>query len=165
MGFETKDSGTRVKFDSGFTRDSNKGKPRYDLLPLGMLTRWAELMARGAEKYGDNNWKLAKTDIEKNRFRESAFRHFIQWMSGDQDEDHASAIMFNVAAWETLKASPTPAETTNTTQGSTNNLTKEMGDVTFNAKEVVDLFGIPHLKDKELYKNLSSVCPWWVVSF
>lgn len=31
--FKTKDSGKRVKFDSGFQRDVNTGKPRFDLIP------------------------------------------------------------------------------------------------------------------------------------
>lgn len=68
-----------------------------------MLKRLAELYTRGAEKYGDNNWKSAETDVEINRFRESGFRHFIQWMNGEDDECHSSAVVFNLFAYEHLK--------------------------------------------------------------
>lgn len=103
MRFETKDSGQRVDFPSGMRRDTDKGKPRYDLIDEPMLTRWAELMARGAEKYGENNWKLANSEEELQRFKASGFRHFMQWIRGDEDEDHAAAILYNVAAAEYVK--------------------------------------------------------------
>ena len=83
--YTTKDSGDRVQFDSGFQRDTNNGKPRYDLIPHELLTRLAELMGRGAEKYSANNWRLATSDEEIQRFKESAYRHFVQWFRGDQD--------------------------------------------------------------------------------
>ena len=98
--YETKDSGERVEYESGFHRDSTKNKPRYDLIPPELLKRLAELYARGAEKYGDNNWRLATTPEEINRFKASAFRHFMQWQSGEEDEDHASATLWNVIAYE-----------------------------------------------------------------
>ena len=103
MQFETKDSGERIDFPSGMRRDTDKGKPRYDLVDEPMLTRWAELMARGAEKYGEDNWKLANSEQELKRFQASGFRHFIQWIRGDNDEDHAAAILYNVAAAEYVK--------------------------------------------------------------
>ena len=103
MQFQTKDSGKRVDFPSGMRRDTTEGKPRYDLIPLEMLTRLAELYARGAEKYGDSNWQLANSEEELQRFKASAFRHFIQWQSGDIDEDHAIAAVWNIFAYETIK--------------------------------------------------------------
>lgn len=108
FAFETLDSGERKVFDSGMARDTNNGKARFDLLlPKGvryeeqMLTRLAELMTRGAVKYGDRNWEQAESAEEMARFKESAFRHFIQWMSNDSEEDHASAVIFNIIAYET----------------------------------------------------------------
>jgi hypothetical protein len=103
MIFETKDSGERVEYPSGMRRDTDKNKPRYDLVYLPMLKRWAELMGRGAEKYGDNNWQLASSDEELSRFKASAFRHFIQWINGEEDEDHGAAVFFNISASEYLK--------------------------------------------------------------
>lgn len=102
--FITKDSGKRVDFPSGMRRDTQDEKPRYDLIDRSMLTRWADLMARGAEKYGEANWTLANSPEELQRFKASAFRHLIQWLQGEDDEDHAAAILFNIAAAEHVKA-------------------------------------------------------------
>jgi hypothetical protein len=96
--YQTKDSGERVDYPSGMRRDTNEGKPRYDLIPVGPHRRLAELYARGAEKYGDRNWELADSVEELNRFKASAERHFMQWKAGDDDEDHASAVVWNVFA-------------------------------------------------------------------
>ena len=94
----TKDSGDRVKFASGMNRDIQDGKARYDLIYLPLLTRWAELMGRGAEKYGERNWEKADSLEELARFKASAFRHFIQIMENDTTEDHYAAVCFNLAA-------------------------------------------------------------------
>jgi len=61
--FETKDSGSRVKYVTGMIRDSQKGKPRYDLVYEPLLTEWAHLMARGIEKYGDEMEEWRQTHI------------------------------------------------------------------------------------------------------
>ena len=101
----TKDSGEKVKFETGMQRDTDKGKTRYDLVvPRNsknyMLKRWAELLTRGAEKYEARNWEQARTQDELDRYRESAFRHFIQWYDGVDDEDHAAAVFFNIQGCE-----------------------------------------------------------------
>lgn len=112
MKYQTKDSGKRVDFPSGMRRDTTEGKPRYDLIPLEMLTRLAELYARGAEKYGDENWKLADSPEELARFKASAFRHFIQWQADEQDEDHGIAVVWNIYAYETIKSKVSKMEKT-----------------------------------------------------
>jgi hypothetical protein len=104
----TKDSGKRQNYKSGMRRDTQDGKPRYDLtIPQGsrhpMLTRWAELLERGMGKYGYRNWELAETEEELIRFKNSAFRHFVQWFMGENDEDHAAAVFFNLQAAEFVK--------------------------------------------------------------
>lgn len=110
MSFETKDSGQRAEYDSGMVRDTEEGKPRFDLLlPEGVpyreqvLTRFAELMARGAQKYNARNWELAQGREELARYKSSALRHLMQWATGEEDEDHAAAVMFNLLAGETVK--------------------------------------------------------------
>ncbi len=103
MQYKTKDSGKRVGFKSGMVRDIADDKPRYDLIPIWALKRLAELYGRGAKKYGDNNWQLANSGEELQRFKGSAWRHFTQYMQGDQDEDHMAAIMFNIIAHEQTK--------------------------------------------------------------
>lgn len=101
----TKDSGQRQEYASGMRRDTQDGKPRFDLLFVeGMpytkqpLYRWAALLERGAVKYGERNWQLANSQEELNRFKASAARHFAQWITGEVDEDHAAAVFYNVAA-------------------------------------------------------------------
>lgn len=103
MDFTTKDSGERVSFSTGMSRDISDNKARYDLVYLPMLKRWAELMGRGQAKYGPRNWMKAETQPELDRFKESAFRHFMQWFNGDIDEDHASAVMFNISGAEYVR--------------------------------------------------------------
>lgn len=103
--FITKDSGEREDYDSGMRRDTQKGKPNYSLIDRPFLKRWAELMTRGAEKYGKHNWEKANSQEELERFEDSALRHMFQWLTGDApEEDHAAAIAFNVAAAEHVKA-------------------------------------------------------------
>ena len=108
--FETKDSGARAEFESGMQRDTEEGKARFDLLipkdvPYDeqLVTRVAELMSRGAAKYTERNWEKANSNKELARYESSAYRHFMQWLTGETDEDHASAVVFNLIAAETVK--------------------------------------------------------------
>ena len=103
MKFETKDSGTRYEEVSGFKRDTNENKPRFDLIiPNGipysetMLYRLAMLMTRGAKKYNERNWEKAESETALARAKESALRHLMQALSGMTDEDHWSATIFNI---------------------------------------------------------------------
>lgn len=108
-GWTTKDSGVREEFESGMQRDTQQGKARFDLLfPLDVpyenqfMTRVAELLARGAEKYDERNWEKAEGAAEYSRFRASAARHMAQWLAGETDEDHAAAVVFNLLGAETV---------------------------------------------------------------
>lgn len=111
-GYVTRDSGERIEYTTGMRRDIQRGKARFDLvMPEGvsyedqMLTRWAGLMDRGQEKYGERNWELAYTPEEYKRFKGSALRHLLQWYHGvDDGEDHAAAVYFNIQAAEYVKA-------------------------------------------------------------
>ena len=99
----TKDSGAREEYASGMVRDTQKGKPDYSLIDRSFLHRWAELMTRGAEKYGRDNWRKAGSEEELKRFEASALRHMMQWLEGDTEEDHAAAVAFNLAAAEYVR--------------------------------------------------------------
>jgi hypothetical protein len=103
MKFVTKDSGRREEFETGMVRDTQDDKPRYDLIDMAFLKRWAGLMARGAKKYGENNWRKAATEEELTRFRASAIRHMFQYLSGDTAEDHCVAVAFNLAGAEMVR--------------------------------------------------------------
>lgn len=102
--FTVKDSGKRQQFESGMVRDVTEGKIDYTLVLDGpMFERWAQHLTSGAAKYDARNWMRAEGQEELDRFRSSALRHFIQWMRGDTDEDHAAAVMFNVNGVEYVK--------------------------------------------------------------
>ena len=108
--FITKDSGQRQDYASGMRRDLQTGKPNYSLISPkflkfdeDMLYRWAMLMTRGADKYGERNWEKANSEEEMERFKASAFRHFMQWFKGEEDEDHAAAVFFNIGCFESIK--------------------------------------------------------------
>jgi hypothetical protein len=89
---EVKDSGEREEFDTGSLRDTQKGKPRFSLVPPGPLTRLAMHYTNGAEKYGDHNWTLGQP---AGRFLDSLERHVIAFKEGKDDEDHLAAIAWN----------------------------------------------------------------------
>jgi dATP/dGTP diphosphohydrolase, N-terminal len=102
--FAVKDSGTRKSFESGMVRDVTDNKVDYTLILDGpMLERWAQHLTKGAAKYSKRNWMKAEGQEELERFRESAMRHFLQWIKGETDEDHAAAVMFNINGFEYVR--------------------------------------------------------------
>jgi hypothetical protein len=108
--FITKDSGKREAFNSGMVRDTEDNKLQFHRVADGpMLKRWADRLTQGAVKYPDvkpgvPNWTLADGDEELTRFKQSAFRHFMQWFYGEEDEDHAAAVFFNLNGAEYVKS-------------------------------------------------------------
>lgn len=91
--FEIKDSGKREDFAGGAVRDTDDEKPRYDLIPPTALKRLAMHYANGAKKYTEHNWTKG---IPVSRCMASLMRHVFQFAMGDEDEDHAASIIFNV---------------------------------------------------------------------
>ena len=72
------------------------GKPRWDLLPLEVLTPIVEVLTFGAAKYGDNNWK----DLVEftPRYTAAFLRHFVAWQSGERiDEESGHAHIAHAA--------------------------------------------------------------------
>jgi hypothetical protein len=91
--YETLSSGEAFQvFETGAQRDSQAGKPRYDLIPPEALRRLAELFARGAEKYDDHNWAKG---MPSTRVLASLYRHLEQYRTGDKTEDHLAAVAWN----------------------------------------------------------------------
>lgn len=102
--FEIKDSGKRAEFESGMVRDVTEDKLNPALVKDGpMYKRWVIHMTNGAKKYAARNWMKANSQIELDRFRESAQRHFDQWFDGERDEDHAAAVFFNINGAEYVR--------------------------------------------------------------
>ena len=58
----------------------------------------------GAKKYGENNWQKG---IPVRCYINSAIRHYLKWLRGDQDEPHDKAFCWNIicAIW-TCKNKP-----------------------------------------------------------
>jgi hypothetical protein len=105
--FTTKDSGQHAEYASGMRRDTQDGKPRFALMVTKlqpyeeqMLTRYAGLLARGADKYEDRNWEDGDSEEELERAKDSLLRHTMQLLAGETDEDHAAAVWFNTQAVE-----------------------------------------------------------------
>lgn len=107
--FVVKDSGAREEYANGFVRDTEDGKYDYarilrieglHLIPVEALERWGAHMLKGAEKYGEDNWRQAKGPIAIARFLRSLCRHVVQYIRKDRTEDHAAAVCFNVWAAE-----------------------------------------------------------------
>ena len=102
--FTIKDSGEREEFASGMVRDVQEGKTLWRLVRSGpMLRRWAEHLTAGAKKYARDNWMLAAGVEEEERFKDSAARHFEQWLAGERDEDHAAGVFFNMNGAEYVR--------------------------------------------------------------
>jgi hypothetical protein len=108
--FVTKDSGVREAYVTGMVRDTQEGKPRFDLLwaeevpyDAQFLTRVAALAQRGADKYGERNHEKSRTPEELTRFKASALRHLMQWIAGETDEDHMAAVAMNLFMAESCR--------------------------------------------------------------
>jgi hypothetical protein len=86
---------------NGFLREDKKDKVDFTLIPTNVLTALAKHYTDGARVHGLDNWKKA-TDM--NTFKASAFRHLIAVLEDKKDEDHYSALMWNVAClkWHKL---------------------------------------------------------------
>lgn len=93
--FDVKDSGKRKAFSSGAVRDTSDGKPRPDLISPFALWRLGEHMRKGAVKYEARNYEAG---MPFSTMVESWDRHALQWKKCERDEDHLSAVLFNVQA-------------------------------------------------------------------
>ena len=90
------DSGDRREFDSGAVRYMAEGKGRCDLLPACAVLRLARHFENGAKKYNDRNWEKG---IPIHSFIDSAIRHLMKYLGGQDEEDHLCA-----AAWHCMCA-------------------------------------------------------------
>lgn len=63
-------------------------KPRLDLLSFPALEEIANVMAFGAQKYGEHNWRKG---MKWSRLIAGALRHLFTWASGE-DKDPESGL-------------------------------------------------------------------------
>jgi len=89
------DSGNRKKFKSGAVREPLPGRGRFDLISPFALVRLAKVNEKGAVKYADRNWEKG---MPYSEFIDRALRHIVQYMMGENDEDHLAHAMWNLHA-------------------------------------------------------------------
>ena len=80
--------------EHGGNRDSAKGKLDYTLIPIPALKRVAQHYLNGANKYGRGNWLKLDTPEDIERYRQSMFRHLIEYLGGEASEDHLAAVVW-----------------------------------------------------------------------
>lgn len=100
-----------TRFDTGAVRDSQEGKPDFiEIFPWLFLSRYARYMMPKQKKYGAGNFKKG---IPKEQYLRSAIRHWQKLMAIEEcisrgitpppelepDEDHVSAIIFNLIGY------------------------------------------------------------------
>lgn len=70
---------------------------RYESLHTAMLEVSIHYK-EGCAKYGERNWQKG---IPLHCYIDSAVRHYIKWLRGDTDENHARAFIWNIlgAIW------------------------------------------------------------------
>ena len=71
-------------------------KPRFDLIPFEFLESVAEVLTRGAVKYGPYNWKRGRKEFFLDAWNH-AFVHLQKFKEGDRSEDHLGHLASNVA--------------------------------------------------------------------
>jgi len=82
----TNNDGAITDKTDGLAMRSSLQKIRYDLLPLGPLTEVARVFTFGAYNYGDRNWEEG---FSWSRCIGSAFRHFVKWCLGEDNDDES----------------------------------------------------------------------------
>jgi ribosomal protein S15P/S13E len=79
-------------FDSGAVRGSQNGKGRYDLISTYATRRLAQVLERGASRYGDRNWEKG---IPLMRHISSLKRHLDEFIEDHTNEDHLAHMFAN----------------------------------------------------------------------
>ena len=68
---------------------ADAGKEKLTLVPRQILFDVAKVREYGTRKYGDpDNWK----QVEKQRYRDAAFRHFMSYLDDPQGADEESGL-------------------------------------------------------------------------
>jgi hypothetical protein len=60
-------------------------KPRWDLVPWQAMGEVVTVLTRGAEKYGDDNWR--RVPRHRGRYLAALMRHVAAWASGHTHDD------------------------------------------------------------------------------
>ncbi len=96
MSHTIKDSGERRQYSTGAQRDRGDIKPRPDLIHPYFTFRVGLHLGKGAIKYDEWNWYKG---MPLSDWYASLKRHVEALGMGLNDEDHLSAIAFNVMGY------------------------------------------------------------------
>lgn len=96
MGSLDRSSEGVVAYEGGSFRDRAAGKGLYKVIPPEALRRLARRYEYGAVKYGKS--EAFKDGLPVSDCWDSAIRHLVDYMDGDNSEDHLAAVMWNCAA-------------------------------------------------------------------
>lgn len=77
-------------------RKDDKGKLRYDLIPIEPMKEFAKVWGIGAEKYGDRNWE---SGILWSRIFSAIFRHLLAFWNGEQFDPEDGQEHLASVAW------------------------------------------------------------------
>ena len=68
---------------------ADAGKLRLTLVPRGIIRAVAAIREYGCQKYGNpENWR----QVEPQRYRDAAFRHFMAYLDDPQGVDEESGL-------------------------------------------------------------------------
>ena len=90
---ELKDSGQRETGPTGMVREPINGSGRYDLISPIALKLLAIHYENGAKKYSPRNWEKGG---KLSEWWNHAEIHMQSYLSGDREEDHLSAVVWNL---------------------------------------------------------------------
>jgi hypothetical protein len=91
--FSLKDSGQADSLKPARCGICPPVKDGFDLIPPQALSRLAVVFEKGAEKYGENNWRKG---IPESSYLDSALRHINRYQLGAIDEDHLIQAVWNL---------------------------------------------------------------------
>ena len=84
---EVKEWGKKFVEDFNKQQEGKKfdtGKPRWSLLPNGVVRDVIQVLEYGAVKYGTDNWKHVPD--ANRRYYDAAMRHLDEWQSGGEPD-------------------------------------------------------------------------------
>ena len=81
-----------IKFD--------RGKDRWDLLPLGLVQQVVRVFTFGAEKYTENSWQKLSNGYD--RYKAALFRHIVAHEQGQLNDPESGLPHLAHAAWNAL---------------------------------------------------------------
>ena len=85
-----------VKYEGGGVRESAMGKGTYKYISAVAMKRLSHRYQYGEMKYGaSDNYKKG---LPLSNCWDSAMRHMIAYLDGDNSEDHLAAVAWNVFA-------------------------------------------------------------------